>query len=138
MELTYSQLKCRDVINVADGKCLGRITDIKFRFPEGVISGIFVPGRKVYGFRLFDRSQVFIEENKIIRIGGDVILVNLRGSESSCPSVDVGQGKPNKRPPKPPHCPPPCPPPCPPSCDGRYPSAERLFGGDGDGDADEF
>lgn len=79
MELTYKDLKNRDVINVADGRCLGRIANLKLRFPQGVLVGIFVPGRKSCGFRLFDRNDIFIEESKILKIGGDVILVNLKG-----------------------------------------------------------
>ena len=79
MELTYNELKKRDVINIADGRCLGRITDIKLRFPQGVLVGIFVPGRKRRGiFACFDKSEMFIEESKILKIGGDVILVDIR------------------------------------------------------------
>ena len=71
MELTYNELKKRDVINIADGRCLGRITDIKLRFPQGVLVGIFVPGRKRRGiFACFDKSEMFIEESKILKIGG--------------------------------------------------------------------
>ena len=107
MELTYNQLKNRDVINVVDGKCLGRITNMKFSFPKGVITGIYVPGRRVLGLRLFDRSEIFIEESKIIKIGGDVILVDLKCGETCSPSVSP---KPS---PKPNPCQTNCPPnPC--------------------------
>ena len=85
MELTYKDLKNRDVINVADGRCLGRITNLKLKFPQGVLVGIFVPGRKSCGLRLFDRNDIFIEENKILKIGGDVILVNLKGDGNFVP-----------------------------------------------------
>ena len=86
MELTYKDLRNRDVINVADGRCLGKITNLKLRFPQGVLVGLFVPGRKSCGFRLFNRNDIFIEESKIIKIGGDVILVNLKGDTSGYPS----------------------------------------------------
>ncbi len=85
MELTYKDLKARDVINVADGRCLGRISNLKLRFPQGVLVGIFVPGRKSCGLRLFNRNDIFIEESKILKIGGDVILVNLKGDTSYPP-----------------------------------------------------
>ena len=103
MELSYSELTKRDVINISDGRCLGRITDIKLKFPEGRLVGIIVPGRKVRGiFRCFDKTQVYIEENKIVKIGGDVILVDIR-----CYDGDSRSPKPIKPPKKPP-CPPPC------------------------------
>ena len=85
MQLSFRDLRKKDVINVADGRCLGRIIDLTLNFPQGVLTGITVPGRKIYGFRLFDRSEVFIEESKILKIGGDVILVNLKGDTPCYP-----------------------------------------------------
>ncbi len=110
MELTYNELRKRDVINVADGKCLGRITNVKLRFPQGVIVGIFVPGRKVRCFRLFDRTELYIEEKKILKIGGDVILVDLKCSDTCAPNVKVGKPNDIPRPPSPSPCAPICPP----------------------------
>ena len=79
MELTFNELRKRDVINIADGRCLGRIIDLKLKFPEGVLVGIIVPGRKCRGImRWFDRTETFIDERKIIKIGGDVILVDIK------------------------------------------------------------
>ncbi len=99
MELSFNELKKRDVINIPDGRCLGRITDLRLSFPNGVLSGIIVPGRKSKRiFSFFDRSEIYIDRSRIIKIGGDVILVDISTS------------------PLPPHCPPPkpnknCPPP---------------------------
>lgn len=117
MELTYNDLKKRDVINIADGKCLGRISDMRFSFPKGVIVGIYVPGRKTNCItRIFDRTLIYIDESRIIKIGGDVILVNL--GENQKPIKDIKKCPP----PCPSPCPPPCPSPCPPrmdsDCDG--------------------
>ncbi len=117
MELTYKELAKRDVINVADGRCLGRIVNIKFKFPQGVIVGIFVPARKNKGiFCFLDRSTLYIDVSKIVKIGGDVILVDIKCGDSCAQSTQVGKPP---RPPVPP-CPPnsPCPPspPCPPFC----------------------
>ena len=107
MELTYNELRKRDVINVSDGRCLGRIIDIRLDFPEGVLVGIVVPGRRVHGiFKLFDKSQLYIDESRIIKIGGDVILVDINCGDLCSAGVRVNKngrgGKPN--------CPPPCPP----------------------------
>jgi YlmC/YmxH family sporulation protein len=113
MALSYSELKKRDVINVTDGRCLGKIIDMRFTLPEAIIVGIVVPGRKTKGFlRLFDRSELYIDESRVIKIGGDVILVDINCGDTCSTSVKVNRIE--KRPEK--HvkpCPPPCNP-CPP------------------------
>ena len=121
MDLTYKELSKRDVINVADGRCLGRIVNATFSFPQGLLTGIFVPARKNKGFFWFmDKSTLFISVNKIIKIGGDVILVDIKCGDNCLPTttVDNKQSAPN-RPKKP--CNPPCPPPCSPSPCGACP-----------------
>ncbi len=131
MELTYSELKKRDVVNIVDGKCLGRINDIKFRFPEGVIVGIIVPGkRSCFLAGLFSKSSLYIPEKNIVKIGGDVILVDLSCGTQCADYVNLGKGDSSGRkdckdkkskpsscpPPHPPTCPPPHPPVCTPPC----------------------
>ena len=107
MELTYNELRKRDVINVSDGRCLGRIIDMRLDFPEGVLVGIVVPGRRVHGlFKLFDKSQLYIDESRIIKIGGDVILVDINCGDLCSSGVRVNKHDRNRRP----NCPPP---PCP-------------------------
>ena len=123
MELTYKELQKRDVINIVDGKCLGRITDIKFRFPEGKIEGIFVPGRKMCGLALiFSKTTQYIPERNINKIGGDVILVNLSCGETCDENTVVGKAERGKKP-----CPPPCNPcaPCPPPIFENRPVSNR-------------
>ena len=116
MELTYSELAKRDVINIADGRCLGRIIDLKLVFPTGKLVGIFVPGRRNRGlFKFFDKTRIYIEESRILKIGGDVILVDMQCGDNCLPSININTPNPPKPKPKP--CPPPCPP-CPPKPNG--------------------
>ena len=104
MELSYRELSKRDVINIADGRCLGRIIDIKLIFPQGKLIGIVVPGKKVKGiFRCFDKSEMYIDEKNIIKIGGDVILVDIRCNED-CSPRPPRPIKPNKLPKHPSPC----------------------------------
>ncbi len=112
MELTYNELAKKDVINVVDGRCLGRITNIKFKFPQGVIVGIYVPARKNKGiFWFLDKSTLYIDVSRIVKIGGDVILVDLKCGDNS-QNTPIGK---QPKPPCPPNQPfPPCPPACPP------------------------
>ena len=46
METSYRELKCKFVVNVTDGRNLGKTTDIVFTYPEGRVLGIAVPGKK--------------------------------------------------------------------------------------------
>ena len=124
MELTFKDLKKRDVINIADGRSLGRITDLRLNFPKGVLTGIYVPGKKNGGLLWFlDKNSLFIEEANIVKIGGDVILVNLKRGDVSSPAETPALPNEGHKPPKPKPCPPcdPCPPlfpssPCTPIC----------------------
>lgn len=137
MILSYKELRKREVVNIADGTSFGKITDMKLEFPQGVLKGIVVTDRKNGGiFCLFRKNEIYIEDKNIVRIGGDVILVNIKGANcvepkvidmrtknhSGYPSDNINSSDcfppcpPKPCPPKP--CPPPvrpCPPkPCPP------------------------
>lgn len=108
MEVVFSELKQKDVVNLFDGKHLGKVCDLTFVFPEGKIKGFTVTGGK--GFR-FTRQEEFIPLKSVVKIGEDAVLVNL-GDDPPLP-------------PPPPHgkknCPPICPPACPPPYAGGYP-----------------
>ena len=96
MQLSFKELKKRDVINVADGRNLGSITDLSLMFPSGIFTGITVPGKKVNCFfRLFQKSEMFIERSKIQKIGNDVILVNLKCGDFCSDSVSANNKKPS-------------------------------------------
>lgn len=149
MELSFRELRRRDVINVADGRCLGRVSDVIFEFPKGNLTGIAVPEKKCKGIlRYFDKSELYIDEKNIIKIGNDVILVNLKCGEVCAPNVRVGVCRDDRsedrrdrdRPPKR-DCPPqrPVKNDCPPSSGKCMPDCERLFGGeDGRMDPEDY
>lgn len=107
MDTTFSELKQKDVINLFDGKNLGRVCDVSFSFPENRILGLTVTGSK--GFK-FSKQEIFLPIKTVTKIGADVILVNF-GKDNE---RDNPPHKPDKcRPPK--NCPPDyCPPDCPP------------------------
>ena len=46
MEYSYSDLKKKSVINLSDGKNLGKICDLVISCPDGRVTGIVVPGKK--------------------------------------------------------------------------------------------
>lgn len=134
MELSFKDLRKREVINVVDGKSLGYITDIELRFPSGKMSGIVVPGKSVNCFsRFFTKSSLYIPVDKIRKIGNDVILVDLKCGEVCSPSTGIGvKEKPSFREPCPPPCSP-CQPPCPPCPPQGPPKPRNSASGYGEG-----
>ena len=76
MEVSYTYLRSKEVVNLVDGKRLGRVCDVVFRYPENVFLGIVVPGNKGFSFK---KGDVFIDVKCISCIGEDVILVRAEG-----------------------------------------------------------
>ncbi|MBR1867198.1 MAG: YlmC/YmxH family sporulation protein [Clostridia bacterium] len=74
MEFNLSELKKKNIINIEDGKDLGKITDMVISFPEGKINGIIAPGKKN---SFFGGSELIISFKCVERIGDDAILVRL-------------------------------------------------------------
>ena len=75
MEYNLSELKKKSVINVLDGKDLGKINDLVISFPDGRVVGIIVPGKKN---SLFGGNELIVYFKCIEKIGGDAILVRLK------------------------------------------------------------
>lgn len=74
--MRISDFQIKDIINVADGKKLGRLTDIDINPQTGLISAIIIE-RSDKKFGLFGKDEpVAIHWARIVKIGSDVILVN--------------------------------------------------------------
>lgn len=74
-----SELRKKEVINIVDGKSLGLIYDIEIDVEKGVISSIVVPGGGRF-FSFFGRGEdLIITWDQVVKIGIDVILVEIRG-----------------------------------------------------------
>lgn len=73
--LTISDFQIKDVVNVADGRKLGNITDLDINLVTGKIDAIIIQtGSKMLG--LFGKNdEVIIPWSNIVKIGTDVILV---------------------------------------------------------------
>ncbi|GAV25734.1 PRC-barrel domain-containing protein [Carboxydothermus islandicus] len=75
--LRLSELKYREVINVADGRRLGLIKDIDLDLERGKINGLIIP-ISTRSWNFWARNDdVFIPWSAIKKIGIDVILVDL-------------------------------------------------------------
>ncbi len=73
MELSFSDLRAKEVVNTKDGRKLGRICDVALCYPENRWVGVVVPD----GRSGFKKNSLFIDLKNVVRIGEDVVLVNI-------------------------------------------------------------
>lgn len=74
MEITFCEMRDKEVINMTCGSRLGRICDIVISCKTCRVLGVVVPGDR----RLLRcREDLFIPWKNICKIGEDVILVEL-------------------------------------------------------------
>lgn len=76
VDFTFCELREREVINITDGKRLGRVIDIGIHC-NGSIIGLVVPGERRFFKNISGNENIFIPWKDILRIGDDVILVQL-------------------------------------------------------------
>ena len=77
MSTKFTELHCKEVICVSDGRRLGYISDACVEIPTGNIVSIVVPGPCRF-FGLFGRDcDYVIPWNCIRKIGEDIILVDI-------------------------------------------------------------
>lgn len=77
MLIRISSLWTLDVINIVDGRRLGNIVDIDIDMETGQINELILSGPGSF-FSFFGRREdISIPWNKIVKIGVDVILVDM-------------------------------------------------------------
>lgn len=70
-----SEFQIKDIVNIADGKKLGNMTDLEINTTTGKIEAIIVSNSSRW-MGVFGRDQeIIIPWHKIKKIGADVILV---------------------------------------------------------------
>ena len=87
-EYTFCELREREVINVEDGKKLGRIVDVAFNC-KGQLIGLIVPGEKKFFKNNTGTDNLYIPFNCVLKIGDDVILVDLNNSPNNNPRIGI-------------------------------------------------
>ena len=83
--MKFTELRCKEVICVADGQRLGFVCDVLVEVPDGYVKAIVVPGPcRIFG--LFGRRDDFvIPWNCIKRLGPDIILVEVKPDDCRVP-----------------------------------------------------
>ena len=74
MEISYTELRSKEVVNLQNGARMGKIIDLIIDSNGKNVLGLVVPGIR----RLFKSGEdIFIPWCNISKIGNDVILVSL-------------------------------------------------------------
>ncbi|MCI8842506.1 MAG: YlmC/YmxH family sporulation protein [Oscillospiraceae bacterium] len=77
MQQRFSELRCKEVINICDGARLGYVDDLVLELPQGQVIALIVPGPSCF-FGLFGREcDYYIPWPCIKRMGDDIILVDV-------------------------------------------------------------
>jgi YlmC/YmxH family sporulation protein len=74
--MRISELQSKDIVNVSDGKNIGRIIDIDIN-DDGSINYLIVESKKFVKRISLSNSEISIKMTEIVKIGKDVILVKL-------------------------------------------------------------
>ena len=77
MSAKFTDLHCKEVICIGDGRRLGFISDVLIQLPKGEVTAIVVPGRCKMGGLGPPRDDYVIPWGKICRIGPDIVLVDI-------------------------------------------------------------
>ena len=77
--MRFSDLRCKEIINIASGQRLGFVCDADVEMPAGMIKALIVPGPcRILG--LFGRTDDYVIPWECIRrIGQDLILIEVGG-----------------------------------------------------------
>lgn len=74
--MLFSELKCKEVINIRDCKRLGKVCDFEFDHCTGCINKLIVPACGCFCF-FKNEPDIVICYNQIKQIGPDIILVDI-------------------------------------------------------------
>ncbi|MBQ9843319.1 MAG: YlmC/YmxH family sporulation protein [Oscillospiraceae bacterium] len=90
MSVKFTDLQCKEVICVNDGRRLGFIKDIQLGIPEGEVLAIVVPGPCRMMGLLGHRDDYLIPWRCIRRIGPEIVLVDAKIEECRVPRNKCG------------------------------------------------
>ena len=81
MSAKFTDLHCKEVICISDGRRLGFIQDVIIRLPKGELIAIVVPGTCRWGGLGPPKDDFVIPWERICRIGPDIVLVDAKPDE---------------------------------------------------------
>lgn len=85
MGVNFTQLHCKEVICISDGRRLGFISDARVELPEGKLTAIIVPCPcRIFGI-MGPKDDYVIPWCRIKQIGPDIVLVDVRPEDCRVP-----------------------------------------------------
>ena len=85
MEIRLRELECKEVVCICDGSRLGYVSDVIIEEGDGCVKAIVVPGKGKWGIPFGCGEELVIPWSCICRIGGDIILVDVKLSDCRSP-----------------------------------------------------
>lgn len=90
MGMRVTELHCKEVICISDGKRLGFVSDVEIEIPSGNVLAIYVPGSCRW-LGLWGRNEDYVIPWRCIkRIGPDIVLVDVKPDEHRRPRPKFG------------------------------------------------
>jgi YlmC/YmxH family sporulation protein len=77
----FSELRCKEVINICDGSRLGYVFDLALDLVCGKITAIIIPGPAKFCGMFGHGEEFVVPWEKIVRIGEDIILIDIEHIE---------------------------------------------------------
>ncbi len=85
MGIRITELNCKEVICVSDGRRLGFVSDVELEIPSGNVLAIIVPGPCRFLGIMGRKDDFVIPWSCIKRIGPDIILVDTQPDDCCRP-----------------------------------------------------
>ncbi len=79
--MRLTELQGKDIVNVNDGKLIGKIIDLTLN-DNGVLEDLIIEKSKFFVSMFSSKNEVKVNWKQIKKIGDDVILVELNTSEN--------------------------------------------------------
>ena len=75
--MKLSELQKKDIINIKDGKKIGKITDVEFDSNNGVMIHFVIERTHIVRNLFAPTSELIIKFSQIKKMGEDVILIDI-------------------------------------------------------------
>ena len=80
--MRFCELQEKEIINIADGKCIGMVRDLDLDVQNGCIIALIVPGPGKWFGCICREYEICIPWCKVVKVGPDIILVDVDEKEA--------------------------------------------------------
>lgn len=79
--MRLTELQDKDIVNINDGKLIGKIIDLSLT-DNGILEDLIIEKAKFFVSMFSSKNEIKVNWKQIKKIGDDVILVELNTSEN--------------------------------------------------------